>query len=261
MGYRATAIVALLALAFAAVACSSSSGTASILPAGEGGVYLALGDSIAEGENASDPERTEYVALVFDALQAHYGDSLRLESLAVGGHTTQDLIDMQLPGAIERLRGGDVLLVTVTIGGLDLNQYGANTACIDDPADPACPVAEGLVAVRERLETILGELREAGPDVTIVVQAYPNLFSGTGNMFEHQAETAFGMLNEEIIDVAGEYDAGIADPRVAFAGRGGELTHLLDASPDAHPNDAGYRIIADAFLEALGVSSTDGRTD
>ena len=242
------------------MACGSSGGSAtfsSLVGDGASGVYLALGDSIAAGSGASDAATTGYPALIDEAL----GGEIELVSLAVGGHTTQDLIDEQLPDALDRLREGDVLLVTVTIGGLDLNQYGANEACIADPADPACPVRDGLVTVRARLETILGQLRDAGPDVTIVVQAYPNLFSGTGHMFEQQAETAFGMLDEVIIDVADDYDAMIADPRTDFAGRGGELTHLLDASPDAHPNDAGYRVIADAFLETLGVSSTDGRTD
>jgi hypothetical protein len=44
----------------------------------------------------------------------------------------------------------------------------------------------------------------------------------------------------------------VAQAAAAFEGRGGSLTHLLDAQPDPHPNEAGHRAIADAFLEALG---------
>ena len=39
-------------------------------------------------------------------------------------------------------------------------------------------------------------------------------------------------------------------PRL-FDGRGGELTHVLDTPFDPHPNDAGYRVIADAFIDVL----------
>lgn len=43
--------------------------------------------------------------------------------------------------------------------------------------------------------------------------------------------------------------------RAEFEGRGGELTHTLDPTPDFHPNDAGYEVIARAFLETLGLEA------
>ncbi len=99
----------------------------------------------------------------------------------------------------------------------------------------------------------MSRLREAAPGVPIVIQLYPNLFSGTGHEFTRQAETAFRLLNGVIAGVARSHDVLTADPRRAFEGEGSFLTHLLDDAPDAHPNDAGYQEIADAFLEALGV--------
>jgi hypothetical protein len=35
-----------------------------------------------------------------------------------------------------------------------------------------------------------------------------------------------------------------------FAGKGGTLTHILDPTPDIHPTDAGYAVIADVLLRA-----------
>ncbi|MEX1255766.1 MAG: SGNH/GDSL hydrolase family protein [Dehalococcoidia bacterium] len=250
---------ALLVLAIAAFACddgSSNVTTSGLLPEGEeGGVYLALGDSIAAGEGASDPDTTDYVAQVAEALRARYGESLAVQSLAVGGHTTEDLIDTQLAPAVEAVQQGDVRVVTVTIGGNDLFQYSADPDCIVDPADPACPLEAGLADVEQRLDQILGDLRVAGPDTVIAIEVYPNLFSSTGHEFSRPADTAFRLLNGVIEGVARRHEVLVADPVLAFEGRGPEYTHILDPTADFHPNDAGYDVIAEAFLEALGLEA------
>ena len=268
---RAAVLLALAALALAALACNSET---SVVPTAtppptevqselEGGVYLALGDSIAAGTGASDADSTGYVALVAEALQSRFGPTLELRSLAEGGDTTEDLID-KLSQAVELLEQGDVRVVTVTIGGNDLFQYSSSPVCIDAPADPACPLRDGLLGVAERLNRILGELRAASSLTDIVIQLYPNLFSGTGELNfsgiiirEGAPEVAFGLLNDVIAEAAGRNGVLIADPRAGFDGRGGDLGHLLDPEPDAHPNDDGHRLIADAFLAALGLSTVD----
>ena len=255
-------LLASFALAFAggANACGESTSNAGLFSDSDGGVYLALGDSVAAGSGASDASATSYVGLVDKALREPLGDGLELRSLAAGGHTTQDLIDQQLPGAVAALKNGEVLLVTITIGGNDLNilQSSPDAAtCIADVNDPKCPVAGILAGTEQRLDSILGTLRAAAPDVPIVIEVYPNLFSGTGHPFEKAAGMAFGKLDEVIARAAAANDVLIADPRAAFEGKGGELTHTLDPTPDFHPNDAGHRAIAEAFLEVLGLSTAD----
>ncbi|MDP3767495.1 MAG: GDSL-type esterase/lipase family protein [Dehalococcoidia bacterium] len=247
----------LITLALLAFACDNdgSGDSASLLPAnGAGGVYLALGDSIAAGEGASDPDATSYVALVADALRAESDGDLELQLLAVGGATTEDLIEKQVPAALDAIGEGDVRVVTITIAGNDLNQLAGFPICQTNPADPSCPIDDVLSDVEQRLDQALTELESAAPDATIAVQVYPNLFSGTGHMFEGQAEIAFELLNEVIAQVAAEHEVLLADPRADFVGRGPDLTGLLDPEPDAHPNDAGYRVIADAFLEVFGLA-------
>ena len=246
--------------AFAAIACGGSNAGSSLIPESpQGGVYVALGDSIAAGSGATDAATKSYVGLVDAALKQRLGDGLRLQSLAVGGHTTQDLIDKQLQPALDALRAGDVRLVTITIGGIDLNilQSDPNAAaCIVDVNDARCPVANILVGTEQRLDQILGALRAATPKTPIVIEVYPNLFSGTGHIFEKAAAVAFGKLDDVIERSAQRNNVLVADPRSAFEGKGGQLTHTLDPTPDFHPNDAGHRLIADAFLKILGLPDT-----
>ena len=266
VGRWAVALLGLVALAFAGLACDTGGGESAVvtptspLPDVTGGVYLALGDSIAAGGGASAAS-TSYVALVAQALRSRFGEEMELQSLAVGGHTTQDLIDQQLPRALERLVAGDVRVVTVTIALNDLGVYFVDGACLPDPSVPACPLEDGLLEVEQRLDRILGDLREAGPGATIVILAYPNFYSGTGHQLERPAEIAFDLLDGVMSTVAKRHNVLVADPRAAFQDRGNELTLLLDAEPDFHPNDAGHRVIADAVLEVLGVSTADEGAD
>lgn len=244
-------------LIFVLSACSGTGSPDSpvVFEEATGGVYLALGDSVAAGSGASDPATTSYVGLVAETLRTKFGDTLTVESFATAGHTTQLLIDEQLARAVDLLEAGDVRLVTITIGGNDLGIYAAHEACVLDPANPECPLEDGLLEVEDRLDEIFGRLRTAaGPDVPIVVQLYPNLFSGTGHEFTQQAETAFRLLNGVIAGVARSHDVLRADPRRDFQSEGRSLTHLLDDVPDAHPNDRGYEEIAEAFLEELGLA-------
>ncbi len=248
-----------------ALACDDGNGDSSTVtpsPLPEvvsGGIYLALGDSIAAGTGSSDADTTSSVALVTEALRSRFGEELELRSLAEGGDTTEDLIAEQLPAALELLSEGNVRVVTVTISGNDLQQYSLAPACVVDPSDPACPLEDGLLEVERRLDRILSDLKAAGPDATIVIQAYPDLFSGTGHELARSAEIAFGLLNGVIVAVAERQDVLLADPRRAFQGKGGDFGHILDPTPDFHPNDDGHRAIADAFLEVLGLNGDAGQ--
>jgi lysophospholipase L1-like esterase len=96
------------------------------------------------------------------------------------------------------------------------------------------------------------QLRAAYPKTPVVLLLYPNFFSGTGHPFEAPAERVLPRLDEVIARVAARYQhTSVAAAAPAFAGRGGTLTHVLDPAFDPHPNDAGHRLIADAFLAAL----------
>jgi lysophospholipase L1-like esterase len=216
-----------------------------------GGVYISLGDSVAAGNGASDAQDTGFAALV----ARETGTELR--QYAVAGATTQAVIERQLPDAVDETAGEDVVLVTISAGGNDLAALIPNPACRDDPPPATCPLDPALDAVGANLRAIVDHARQRWPDARIVLLAYPNFFSGTGHEFDAPAGRVLPRLGDVIRGITGTTSNGaVAQP--SFEGRARELTHVLDPMFDPHPNDAGHRIIADAFLAALDTLDADG---
>jgi lysophospholipase L1-like esterase len=208
------------------------------------GVYISLGDSVAAGSGASDPATTSFPALIAQGL------GLRLSNVATAGATTVEVNRDQVPRILPLLDVTDVRLITISVGGNDLAALIPNAACVDDPLPDSCPLESHLRRVSTGVRQLLGVLREAAPDVPIVLLGYPNFFSGTGHAWEAPAGRVLPQLVDWLQMVASEHDrVEVALP--SFDGRGGELTHVNDEDFDPHPNDAGHRVIADAMLAAL----------
>lgn len=103
-------------------------------PRGEPGglLYVALGDSAAQGIGASGPDRG-YVALIADRLRTSSGQPVLVINLSKSGARIGDVLDTQLPALQALGRTPDVL--TVAIGGNDVRAYdqatfAAETACL-----------------------------------------------------------------------------------------------------------------------------------
>ena len=233
-------------------------------------VYLALGDSIAVGDGASDPRATAYVPLVHRSLRERLPcpggrpcSDLELRNLARGFATTDALRDTQLPAAIELIErrngdddpGNDVVAITIDIGGFDAMSrlfqvclQGVSVACI-------AAVEETLATVDDNLGHTLGELRAAaGPDTRIAVMTYYNALvactlqdaAGIARMvLEGQPGLTPG-LNAVIREVAAGVDARVAETFDVIGD-----SDLVGGIDCLHPNDAGHAKIAEAFIEAL----------
>ena len=277
---KATALLAFFALlAVALLACSGdsapavgniSSPTASDAAASGAGLYIALGDSLSAGIGASSPDTT-FVELVHQSLSP----GIQLMNLGQSGDTSDDLIQGgNLDRAVATIESNnsdgnetnDVQLVTLEIGGNDLLgiyfslvQTGACPDMQTSLAKPECTQAlhDALAGFRPNFATALDKLQEAGPSVPIVVMTLYNPFDYLGPVGELGALSLDGKsgtdfpegLNDIIRSVAADHQGVIvADVYSAFAGK----TASLISSDFIHPNDAGYRTMADAVVAALG---------
>ena len=253
-----------IALALLMTACGSSAETKRLT-----GVYLALGDSLSEGIGASDAEETSFVALVHEGL----GPNIQLMNLGVAGDTSQDLIDQQLDRATEEIAtrnsdadpDNDVAVVTLEIGGNDLLEIffdlvlpGTCPNVEDGLKNPECvqQVRETLDTYGPNLDEILTRLREADPDVPIYLLTLYNPFSGGVAMLDDLVELALEGrqdtpfpegLHDIVREQADAHDAHLVELGPQFEGKSREYI----ATDLIHPNDTGYRVMADAVLKEM----------
>jgi len=232
-------------------------------------LYLALGDSLAVGEGATNPDRLGYVGRLDRLLQ------LGLTNLAVSGETSSTFIsDGQLKAALKTINnpGKDVQLMTLDIGGDDLFNLIMPGGPCEEPSNSACTpaftnalttFANNYTAILDALTTALGDDSD---DKRILVMTYYNPFSGTGGVYEAPVDQALlgtdGTidcdantdpanigLNDLIACIGESFGVTVVNIYPLFEGKALALTHI--AQGDIHPNNAGYAVIANAFIRHL----------
>ena len=238
------------------------------------GQSLALGDSLAVGVGATDPDANGYVSVfnhdVFP--QSHRGPEVAT-NLAVSGDTSGSFISGgQLANAVAAIAdlGTNVKVVTLDIGGNDLLGLLVGP-CSVSPADPACQAAilAALTAFPGNyaaiLSSITSALAEDPGNESFLVMTYYNPFDGTGSPFEPAIDAALlgadgvvdcsalgnpanAGLTDLIACIGASFGVTVVDVYPLFDNRALALTHI--AFGDIHPNDAGHQVIADAFVQA-----------
>lgn len=166
-----------LACVIPAVSAGSAAASAAASPPAAKQYYLALGDSLAAGYQPSHQGGQGYVNQLDARLRSH-GRVLSLDSVACSGETTYTLIHggicsypgepgigAQLTAALDFLRAhkGHVPLITIDIGGNDLNPCDGDTSV---SAAGAC--GRSLIPEMSRnLTAVLKALRAADPSAVI----------------------------------------------------------------------------------------------
>ncbi len=191
-------------------------------PQGEAGgiLYVALGDSTAQGIGASGPEQG-YVGLIAERLRMSTGRPVRIINLSRSGARVRDVVADQLP----KLAGLTPDVVTVAVGANDIRRYeiGRFSADVDE-------LVAGL------------------PAMAVVGDVPWFMHGGTGRRSDEAADYVAGVAKARGLAVARLHDA---------TQRRGWASMLTDFAADwFHPRDRGYRVWADAFWEAM-VSDAD----
>ncbi|MFC6852360.1 SGNH/GDSL hydrolase family protein [Aquipuribacter hungaricus] len=190
-------------------------------PQGEpdGLLYVALGDSAAQGVGASSPDKG-YVGLLAERLRTSTGRPVQVVNLSVSGARVADVVEEQLP----QLEGLEPDLVTVAIGGNDVRRYETDRFAADVDRlvaglPPGTYVADVPYFMHGRWETdsaqAAGTVRTAAGEAGLVVVPLNDRL---------RAEGFRGM----------------------FTQTSGDLFH---------PNDRGYEIWTDAFWTEICRSS------
>ena len=195
------------------------------VPRGEAGgvLYVALGDSTAQGIGASGPERG-YVGLLARRLRATAGRPVQVVNLSRSGARVHDIVVEQLP----RLAGLAPDLITVAVGSNDLAQYDAARFRADVDA-----LVSGL------------------PPGAVVGDVPWFMHGGTGRKS--------GEAADYVASRAGSRGLPVARLHRAMRERGWRSMITDFAADWFHPNDRGHRVWADAFWEAIDRSGAAAR--
>jgi lysophospholipase L1-like esterase len=251
--------------------------------------YLALGDSLAAGEQPGRGETRGYVGDLWRRIREQI-PALSLRNVGCGGETSLTMITgndspchyaagSQLDAAVAFLEAhpGQVAFITIDIGANDLL-----FRCLDWDAgliDRACAI-DLFPRLRTRLTQIVEALgTAAGPDVPIVAMTYYDPFLGLWGlvpggralaradqrvwaMFNTVLETAFGDAGVMVADVAATFRIDDFTDTVLVPGRGLIPVNVALACRwtwfcserffgDPHANRTGYSKIARTFEREL----------
>lgn len=178
-------------------------------------LYVAIGDSAAQGIGASSPDRS-YVGVLAEEIGAITGRSVRVVNLSVSGATVELAVQDQLPRFL-KLKPD---VVTVAIGANDIAHW-----------DPA--------AFERGIRTIFAALPPHALVANLPFFYFP------------RNERKVAVANRIVRAVAAEHGLTVVPLHTETRHQGipGMLTQF--AIDMFHPNDHGYRVWADAFAPSL----------
>lgn len=175
-------------------------------------LYVALGDSAAQGIGASRPDHS-YVGLLARDIREQSGRTVRVANLSQSGARLREALEKQLP-VLATLTPD---IVTVAIGANDIAGFEA-----------------------ERFEREIRMLFAALPAQAIVADV-PSFYLG-------RAEQRARAANRILRAVAREFGLTVAPLYRVTRRRSAAHTALRDVAADFfHPNDRGYTVWASAF--------------
>jgi lysophospholipase L1-like esterase len=198
--------------------------------------YVALGDSLAAGVGA----RRGYVPRYAEHLQRETGARLRVINLGLSGQTSTQLLHSIRNDPEMRKTLGGAEVVTLNIGLNDLGQarsfYESGTC--GGPQNEAC-LRDVVERIERNWEAIINEMSSLRSTENTIIRT-------VGLGYTPRTKGVFGPYPGRVTRhiASSAADAGIPYVEVRLADEGMSEDGL-------HPNDKGYRVIADR-LGSLG---------
>ncbi len=181
-------------------------------------LYVALGDSSAQGLGATRPEKG-YVGLVAASLKEKTNKPVQIVNLSVTGARVQDVLETQLP-QLDKLKINNKTVVTLAIGANDMSIFQSAA-----------------------FESQMDELLERLPKQTVVADV---AYFGGGR--KRNLEKNALKANEIIAELTKKYNLKLAPLHGITQQRDSLWTMSADL---LHPSNKGYRNWYEAFRQAL----------
>ena len=269
-------LTTLCCIIFAATAAYSQTPSEVLTP---GAGYVALGSSFAAGPGISEQLGTcgrsdhNYSNLVATAL------NLTLTDVSCNGATIDNIRNTpqrDTPPQIDAI-SADTALVTVTIGGNDINYTSSTFACSGTAESERCTANLDRATINNNLSLLPGELgamldeiKAKAPQAIVVLVAYPRVFPFDAincSELELSAEdTAYladlgQKLEGVFVSVTSNRQVAIADAYVGAAGHGPCVSpadrwvngaNVAESGIRYHPTAQGHIEMARLVLATLG---------
>jgi lysophospholipase L1-like esterase len=224
--------------------------------------YVALGDSYSAGMGGGDETgKCRRSPNSYPRLLDENDRVVLTRTVACSGATTADVQRNQLSAL-----SGQVNLVTLTVGGNDLDVATLADACARGVTQPCQTEFRNsltlLDVLPDRLAATYGSVVKAAPDARVVVTGYPMLFAIPQTdspefstiAVVNAATASMNQLIRKAVQKKRKSGADISYVGVSFAGHeiGSKQPWITTSGPDVyHPNAAGYQAIAAAVAGSL----------
>lgn len=198
--------------------------------------YVALGDSLAAGVGA----RRGYVPRYAEHLRRDADAHVRVTNLGVSGQTSSQLLHSLRtdPEIRKALRGAEVVTLNIGLNDLGRARSAYESGTCGGPQNQAC-LRKAVHKVERNWDAIIHEITSLhSPEATII--------RTVGLGYTPRSEDPFGPY---LARVTRHIDSAADDAHIAYAEV--RLDHEGISADGLHPNDKGYRLIADR-LGSLG---------
>jgi lysophospholipase L1-like esterase len=241
---------------------------------------VALGDSITHGWNlGSDHSATQPIN---EQAFPYLIDSEKYtvtQNISGGGWTTTNLLsqlydpvnpeNLTVLANLQAIKNANV--ITLDIGNNDLLQTPEIRTVLTTPAPTADQIAAATAAAKltagtiaKNLTAILGVIRQANPDATVILYNLYNPFGDNAPALHALGEQIITQINNQVISpIAIQSGSYLADAHSAFDGHQAE--YILPG--DIHPTVTGHQVLAGlandilAQLEPLTLELTPSTTE
>ncbi len=200
--------------------------------------YTALGDSIAFGIGAD--LYYGYVGRYRDYLDSLLNTDVNLSNQSFPGDDTSDLLFKVKYYSWVRTDIANANLITISIGGNNILGYASDNYTVIDEVG----AQQGVDKFKTEWSLIMNEIRALNKTATVKVLNLYNPYPVDDPNYA-LADSLIQQLNLESSEKASVYNYTVIDAYTAFAGNSCTYTHFCDSTPDVHPTNSGYALIAE----------------